>query len=172
MQTVNVTQSQSSTLYRTSSNQSKDRSVPPSMASNASKINSSTQVTFSQKALAAASSADSSGPAKKIDFSHMSQSELQVAAKQLFEEGRVSQYDMAVFQRFGRVVGKAGPDGGFAELSPAEREAADSAPKNFVAMLKEQLEIKRASPEALAFYKRMDAALSKFIASQDRSGTS
>ncbi len=64
-------------------------------------------------------------------------------------------------------MGKAGPKGELVELSPTERSSADSAPKNFAAMLKEQLEIKRASTEALAFYKRMDAALSKVSAAHD-----
>ena len=124
-------------------------------------VATSSQVSISQEALAAASKAKQSGAPYTFDFTHMSQNELQGAAKKLFEDGKISGLDMAVFQRFGRVLGNAGPNGELVELSLTERASADSAPKNIVALLKEQMESKIASPEALSFYKRMDAALSK-----------
>jgi hypothetical protein len=167
MQTGNVSSSHASQLFRNSSATTKDRTATPSATLPVSTYSSSSQVSISQEALAAASKAEQSGGPYNFDFTHMSQNELQVAAKKLFEDGGISESDMLVFQRFGRLVGKAGPKGEFVELSPTERSSADSAPKNFAAMLKEQLEIKRASPEALAFYKRMDAALSKVSAAHD-----
>lgn len=167
MQTGSISSSHTSNLFRNSSAATKDRTATPSATLPGSTVTTSAQVSISQEALAAASKAEQSGGPHNFDFTHMSQNELQVAAKKLFEDGGIPESDMLVFQRFGRVVGKAGPKGEFVELTPTERASADSAPKNFAAMLKEQLEIKRASPEALAFYKRMDAALSKVSAAHD-----
>lgn len=144
-------QSPATTGERISTHQS--RPVEPKHAT-------SVVLNISQEALTAASKAAARSPqSSNVDFTHMSQDELQGAAQQLFDEGEISGFDMAVFQRFGRVVGKAGPGGEFLDLSPAERALADSTPKNFSAMLREQLEARIASPEALAFYQRMETAI-------------
>ncbi len=137
MHTGVVSSSQTSYLFRTSSAVTKDRSATPSTTLPRSSVITSSQVSISKKALAVASKTEHAGAPHDFDFTTMSQNELHFA------------------------------NGELVELTPTERASAGNPPKNSIATLKEQLDSNIASPDVVAFYKKMDADLSKISISHD-----
>jgi hypothetical protein len=141
----------------------KDEQTKKLSSSKSHQGDASTFVSFSKEAMHAADEVkqSKSNPQKKFDFTDMSQTQLQGAARSLFDAGDISELDMAILQRVGRVVGKGGPNGEFVQLTPADRTSVDSEHKNFLAILREQLSMKSNDPNMMEVYKRLEAALSK-----------